>query len=81
MSNLFKRIPKDISIGTVSGAVLTITLTIIMVILLVNSILNYMTTEIVIPPTVVEKNTSQFIDFNLHIVFPSLPCALLSIDA
>ena len=80
MFDFFKRIPKDISTGTVSGAVLSITCTIIMVMLLVNSIRDYMTTEIVTSLSVVDEDTSQFIDFNFHIVFPSLPCSLLSVD-
>jgi len=78
--DIYRRLPKDMTEPTVSGATISMVCSIVMLFLFMSETAHFFTPDITSDMEVDVSSASQTIFINMDIDFPYMPCYVLSLD-
>ncbi len=79
--DMYKKLPRDLTEPTLSGAMVSIVSVIIMIILFTSELAAYIEIDETSEMYVDVSHSSDKIRVNLDVTFPRFPCDILSLDA
>ena len=78
--DLYRRVPKDLTEGSLHGAIVSIVVLVFACFLIVSNVADYLSVSIKSEMLVEEVRKSK-LKINVDIVFPKIPCGFLTLDA
>lgn len=78
--DIFRKMPRDLTEPTFCGAIVSIICTFVLISLTIFEVQSYIRAESKAELIVDLTHRDDFIDVNLDIIFPNMPCDILSLD-
>ena len=78
--DIFRKMPKDLTEPTCCGALVSVICTFILVGLTIFEVQNYMKNESQAELIIDTSHRDDFVNINIDITFPKMPCDILSLD-